>query len=130
MLHRRNFLTLSISAAWSSFEHVWAQGPQFETPSIRVAVGGKSFLQYAPLTIAERLGYFKEAGLNVEIIDLAGGAKALEALIGGSAELTAGAFDHTIQMQAKGQDIVGIVLFGRHPTFALAIRSDKASTYG
>lgn len=96
MLHRRNFLTLSISFAWASFEHVWAQGPQFETPSIRVAVGGKAFLQYAPLTIAERLGFFKDAGLDVEIIDVGGGSKALQALVGGSADITAGAFDQTI----------------------------------
>ena len=80
MPHRRNFLTLSISFAWS-FGHVWAQGPQFETPSIRVVVGGKAFLQYAPLTIAERLGLFKDAGLDVEIIDVGGGSKALQALL-------------------------------------------------
>ena len=130
VLHRRSLLVLPISFLLCGSGDGWAQEFKLETPSLRITVGGKSFLQYAPLTIAERLGYFKEAGLDVEIIDLAGGAKALEALIGGSAELTAGAFDHTIQMQAKGQDIVGIVLFGRHPTFALAIRSDKASTYG
>jgi ABC-type nitrate/sulfonate/bicarbonate transport system substrate-binding protein len=68
---------------------------------MRVAVCGKAFLQYAPLTIAERLGYFKDAGVDIEIVDVAGGARALEALVGGSAEVTAGAFDHTIQMQAK-----------------------------
>ncbi len=108
---------------------VWAQASKLETPSVRVTVGGKTFLQYAPLTIAERLGYFKEAGLNLEILDVAGGGKALEALVGGSADVTAGAFDHTIQMQAKNQAIVGFVLFGRHPTFALAVRSEKASAY-
>ncbi len=86
-------------------------------------------MQYAPLTIADRLGYFSDSGLKVEIVDLPGGSKALEALIAGSADLTAGAFDHTIQMQARGQRITGIVLFGRHPTFALALRNDKASAY-
>lgn len=129
MLHRRNFLALPISFVCGLPETVWAEESKPETPSIRVTVGGKAFLQYAPLTIAERLGYFEEAGLNPEILDVAGGAKALEALVGGSAEVTAGAFDHTIQMQAKDQEIVGVVLFGRHPTFALAVRSDKASTY-
>jgi len=102
---------------------------RLETPSLRVTVGGKTFVQYAPITITERLGYFREAGLDVEILDVAGGAKALEALIGGSADITAGAFDHTIQMQAKDQHIVGVVLFGRHPTFALAIRNERASDY-
>ena len=129
MLHRRNLLALSISFISASLDYVWAQEPKLETPSIRVAVGGKAFLQYAPLTIAERLGFFKEAGLDVEIIDVGGGSRALEALVGGSADFTAGAFDHTIQMQAKNQKIVGIVLFGRHPSFALAVRNEKASTY-
>jgi len=108
---------------------LWAEESRPETSSIRVTVGGKAFLQYAPLTIAEKLGYFKDSGLDVEILDLPGGAKALEALIAGSADITAGAFDHTIQMQAKGQRIVGVVLFGRHPTFALALRNDRASAY-
>jgi len=129
VLHRRNLLALSISFISASLDYVWAQEPKLETPSIRVAVGGKAFLQYAPLTIAERLGFFKEAGLDVEIIDVGGGSRALEALVGGSADFTAGAFDHTIQMQAKNQKIVGIVLFGRHPSFALAVRNEKASTY-
>lgn len=129
VLHRRNLLALPISLMWAPLDTVWAQESKFETPSMRVAVGGKAILQYAPLTIAERLGYFKEAGVEVEIVDVAGGAKALEALVGGSAEVTAGAFDHTIQMQAKNQEIVGIVLFGRHPSFALAVQNEKASTY-
>jgi NitT/TauT family transport system substrate-binding protein len=129
VLHRRNLLALPIWFVCGTLENVSAQESKLETPSIRVTVGGKAFLQYAPLTIAEQLGYFKEAGLNVEVLDVGGGAKALEALVGGSAEITAGAFDHMIQMQAKNQEIVGFVLFGRHPTFALALRNEKASVY-
>lgn len=126
MLHRRNLLALPISLICRP---VWALGSGPEISSVKVTVGGQAFLQYAPLTIADRLGYFKDSGLNVEIVDLPGGSKALEALIAGSADLTAGAFDHTIQMQARGQRIIGIVLFGRHPTFALAVRNDKALAY-
>src|SRR5215470_13816749 len=129
VLHRRDLLALPIWCIWDSLGKVWAQESKPETPSIRVTVGGKSFLQYAPLTIAERLGYFRGAGLMPEIIDLPGGSKALEALIGGSADITAGAFDHLIQMQAKNQEIVGVVLFGRHPSFALLVRTEKASAY-
>lgn len=128
VLHRRTLLALPI-CVWGTSENVWAQGSGPETPSLRVTVGGRSFLQYAPLTIAEKLGYFRDAGLTPEIIDVPGGSKALEALVGGSAEITAGAFDHLIQMQAKNQEIVGVILFGRHPTFALAVRSEKASMY-
>jgi NitT/TauT family transport system substrate-binding protein len=90
-------------------------GTEAETAKVRLAVGGKSSLYYLPLTITERLGYFKEAGLDVEISDFAGGAKSLQALIGGSADVVTGSFDHTIQMQAKNQAIVAVVQLGRFP---------------
>ena len=96
---------------------------------VRLAVGGKSALYYLPLTVVERLGYFKEEGLNVEISDLAGGSKALQALIGGSADVVAGAFDHTIQMQAKHQSIHAVVQLGRFPGFVLALVGPKAASF-
>src|SRR5256885_13551260 len=106
-----------------------AQAQKPETTKVRLAVGGKSSLYYLPLTITERLGYFKEAGLDVEISDFAGGAKSLQALIGGSADVVTGSFDHTIQMQAKNQPIVAAVQLGRFPGFALALRKEKAASY-
>src|SRR5258708_35056939 len=106
-----------------------AQAQKLETTKIRLAVGGKSSLYYLPLTVTERLGYFKEAGLDVEISDFAGGAKSLQALIGGSADVVTGSFDHTIQMQAKNQAITAVVQMGRFPGFALALRKEKAGNY-
>ncbi|MDR6770486.1 ABC transporter substrate-binding protein [Azospirillum sp. BE72] len=98
-----------------------------EKADIKIAVGGKPLLYYLPLTLAERLGYFKEAGLNVEISDFGGGAKSLQALIGGSADVVTGAYDHTIQMQAKGQPIVAVAQLGRYPGIVLAA-VNKAGT--
>ena len=106
-----------------------AQAQKLETTKVRLAVGGKSSLYYLPLTVTERLGYFKEAGLDVEISDFAGGAKSLQALIGGSADVVTGSFDHTIQMQAKKQTITAVVQLGRFPGFALGLVGPKAATY-
>ncbi|WP_448202868.1 ABC transporter substrate-binding protein [Azospirillum sp. sgz302134] len=97
-----------------------ADAQQLEKKDIKLAVGGKPLLYYLPLTVAERLGYFKEAGLNVEISDFGGGAKSLQALMGGSADVVTGAFDHTVQMQAKGQPITALTLLGRYPGIVLA----------
>jgi NitT/TauT family transport system substrate-binding protein len=96
---------------------------------VRLAVGGKPAMFYLPLTVTERLGYFKDAGLDVEISDFPGGARALQALMGGSADVVAGAFDHTIQMQAKGQRIVGVVEIGQFPGFVLGVLTAKAADY-
>jgi NitT/TauT family transport system substrate-binding protein len=97
----------------------FAQTP--EKKKVSIAVGGKNLFYYLPLTIAEQLGYFKAEGLEVEISDFAGGSRALQALIGGSADVVSGAFEHTINMQAKGQMIRAFVLQGRAPQIVLGI---------
>jgi NitT/TauT family transport system substrate-binding protein len=104
-----------------------AQG--LEKQRITLAVGGKNLLYYLPLTIAERKGYFKDEGLDVEIVDFPGGAKALQAMVGGSADIVSGAYEHTINMQAKGQAIVAIVLQGRYNGIVLAVHKSKAAQY-
>jgi len=101
-----------------------------ELGKVRLAVGGKPALFYLPLTVVERLGLFREQGLDVEISDFAGGARALQALIGGSADVVTGSFDHTIQMQAKGQPVVGVVQLGRYPGYVLGVLATKAQAYG
>jgi len=92
-----------------------------EKPSLTLAVGGKNLLYYLPLTIAEQLGYFKAEGLDVKIVDFAGGSQALRALVGGSADVVSGAFEHTLNMQAKGQKLRAIALMGRAPQIVLGI---------
>jgi NitT/TauT family transport system substrate-binding protein len=124
----RNWLVAGIAALSMAFAAP-AQAQKPEVAKVRLAVGGKTSLYYLPLTITERLGYFKEAGLDVEISDLQGGAKSLQALMGGSADVVTGSFDHTIQIQAKGQQIIALVQLGRFPGFALALRKEKAANY-
>ncbi|RFB75042.1 ABC transporter substrate-binding protein [Methylovirgula sp. 4M-Z18] len=93
-----------------------------EKTSVRLGVGGKALLYYLPLTIAEKKGFFKEQGLDVEIDDFAGGAKSLQALVGGSVDAVTGAYDHTIRMQAKGQDIRAVLELGRFPGIVVAVK--------
>ncbi|MFI4927439.1 MAG: ABC transporter substrate-binding protein, partial [Burkholderiales bacterium] len=84
---------------------------------------------YLPLTISEQLGYFKSEGLDVEISDFAGGAKALQALMGNSADVVAGAYEHTINMQARNQTIQEFVLMGRAPQIALGVSTKTLPHY-
>ena len=104
-----------------------AHGQAVEKKQLTLAVGGKTALYYLPLTICERLGYFKEQGLNVTITDFGGGSKSLQSLIGGSADVVTGAYEHTIRMQSKGQDIAAVIELGRFPGMVLAVRKDKAA---
>ena len=97
-----------------------------EKKDVRLGVGGAPALYYLPLALTERLGYFKEQGLNVEINDFKGGSQSLTALIGGSADVVTGAYEHTLRMQAKGQDIVAVIELGRYPGISLAVKKDRA----
>jgi NitT/TauT family transport system substrate-binding protein len=104
-----------------------ANAQAVEKPNLVLGVGGKGLLYYLPLTLAERLGYFKDQGLNLTINDFAGGAQSLQALVGGSVDVVAGAYEHTIRMQAKGQDIRAVIEMGRFPGIVLAVKKDKAA---
>ena len=59
-------------------------------------------------------------------MDTSSGAKGLQAMLGGSADITAGAYEHTIHMQAKGIAIKCIALYGSSGGTVLAIAKSKA----
>jgi NitT/TauT family transport system substrate-binding protein len=101
-----------------------AQAP--EKKDIKLGVGGAPALYYLPLALTDSLGHFKEQGLNVEINDFKGGSQSLTALVGGSADVVTGAYEHTLRMQAKGQDILAVIELGRYPGIALAVKKDRA----
>jgi NitT/TauT family transport system substrate-binding protein len=102
---------------------------QLEKRDVHIAVGGKSALYYLPLTITERLGYFKDEGLNVRISDFAGGTRSLEAVVGGSADVVSGSYEHTINMQSKKITFQAFVLAGASPQISIGIATAKAANY-
>src|SRR5918999_3169625 len=118
-----------IACALVAFAATFANAQTLEKKSITLAVGGKNLLYYLPLTIAERRGYFKAEGLNVDVVDFPGGARALQAMVGGSADIVSGAYEHTINMQARGQPIVAIALQGRYNGIVLGVSKAKAAQY-
>ena len=106
---------------------VHAAHAQLEKRDVHIAVGGQASFYYLPLTIAERQGYFKDEGLNVKISDFAGGAVALRAVVGGSADVVSGAYEHTISLQSKKQYFQAFVAQGRLPQIAFGVATGKAA---
>ena len=117
-MQRRHLIAGSLAAA-ALPRLVFAQA--IEKPKVTIAVGGKNLFYYLPLTIAEQLGYFKDEGLEVTIVDFAGGSRALAAVVGGSADVVSGAFEHTVNMQFKGQPMRAFVLQGAAPQIVLGV---------
>lgn len=108
---------------------VRAQEAPLEKSSLTIAVGGQSLIYYLPLSVAHLKGYFKDEGLKTTIADFAGGSKALQAVVGGSADVVSGAFEHTINLQAKGQFYRCFVLQGRAPMIVLGVSKKTLPDY-
>lgn len=117
-----------MAAAFVAAPRIQAQ-TKLEKTKISLAVGGKAAFYYLPLTITEQLGFFKAEGLEVEISDFAGGARALQAVVGGSADVCSGAFEHTINLQAKNQFFQAFVLQGRAPQIAVGVSTKNMPGY-
>ena len=88
---------------------------------ITLAVGGGGCLCYLPTILAKQLGEFDKAGINVEVVDFKGGSESLKAVIGGSADVVSGYFDHCVNLAAKGQHLQAFVVYDRYPGFALVV---------
>ena len=125
----RRMLTAFAAALACAVLAATAGAQALEKPKLTIGVGGKALFYYLPLTIAERNGYFKAEGLDVEFQDFPGGARALQALLGGSVDVVSGAYEHTITQQAKGQNIQALVLQGKYAGIVLGMPKDKAAAY-
>jgi len=100
-----------------------------ETTHVRIGVGSKNGFFFLPTMVAEGLGYYKQEGLDVEVVDLGSGGKALEALVGGSVDVISGAYDHVVQLRAKKVALQAFVLQGRLPDYAVGVTKAKAASY-
>jgi NitT/TauT family transport system substrate-binding protein len=121
----RLYLFALIAAIWG----VQPAHAQLEKPNLTLAVGGKTLVAYLPLTIAERLGLFEKEGLKVTINDFAGGSRALQSLVGGSADVVCGSYEHTILMRAKGINIKAVALHNNSLGTVIGLTPEKAKTY-
>lgn len=126
---RRDLLKLASAAGAMVMAPAIVRAQKLEKTQVQIAVGGKALLYYLPLTIAEVKGYFNDEGLDVSIADFAGGSKALQAVVGGSADVVSGAFEHTLRMQSKGQFYRAFVQQGRAPMIAVGVSKKNLPGY-
>lgn len=87
----------------------------FAADKVVMAVGGMEKQIYLPAKLTEQLGFFKEEGLEVEMINTRAGVEAENELIAGEVQAVVGFYDHTIDMQSKGKSIISIVQLSRAP---------------
>ncbi len=126
-LPRRRFVSAIALAAASVAAPTLRAQSKAEKPRITLALDGKTTFYHLPLTIAEQLGYFKAEGVDVEFVDLPSSLRAHQAVASGAADICAGAFECTLQLQAKGQFLRSFVLHGRAPQCAFGLSTKALS---
>jgi NitT/TauT family transport system substrate-binding protein len=96
------------------------------TTTVKLMVGGLDKQIYLPAMLTQRLGYFKQQGLNVELSDEPAGVEAADQLLAGKVDGVIGFYDHTLDLQGKGRQTESVVQLLRLPGEAEMCRSDVA----
>jgi NitT/TauT family transport system substrate-binding protein len=98
-----------------------ATPPRAPAPRFVIAAYERSSFCYLPLTIAERLGYFAQEGLDVEVREFADAQLAAQAVQTNVAHVLSAPYSSTISLQARGQSFQSFVLQGRAPQIVLGV---------
>src|SRR5438045_1716314 len=98
------------------------------TTTVTLMVGGLDKQIYLPAMLTQRLGYFKQQGLAVQLSDEPAGVEAADQLLAGKVDGVIGFYDHTLDLQGKGRQTESVVQLLRLPGEAEMCRDDVAST--
>ncbi|MGO4671158.1 ABC transporter substrate-binding protein [Bosea sp. 2RAB26] len=108
---RARILTSSIAFA----ALLAAAGSALAADKVTIMVGGYEKQIYLPAKLAESLGYFKDEGLDVELLNEAAGVDAENEMLAGAVQGVVGFYDHSVDLQAKGKYVMSVVQFSQAP---------------
>jgi NitT/TauT family transport system substrate-binding protein len=100
------------------------------TTTVKIMVGGLDKQIYLPAMLTERLGFFKQQGLNVELSDEPAGVEAANQLLAGKVDGVIGFYDHTVDLQGNGKQTQSVVQLLKLPGEAEMCRNDVAGAIG
>jgi NitT/TauT family transport system substrate-binding protein len=87
---------------------------------VRIAIH-RDPIAFLPVRVAQTLGYYAQEGLAVDVSDVSGGTKAMEALLGGSVDVAAGSMSDVVQVAAEGRKVRGFLVLYSRPSEVLAV---------
>jgi len=103
-----------------------AGGMGHAAENVTIVVAGMEKQIYLPVKLAEQLGYLKETGLDIKLLNVSSGVYAETEMLSGAAQGVVGFYDHAIDLQARGKLVQSVVQFSQVPGEALLV-STKAS---
>ncbi len=94
---------------------------------VRFAGGGIALYGYMPFFVAIGQNLFPKHGIEPEVAQFPGGARAMQALLGGSSDVVCGYYEHTIQLAAKNAKLSAFVLQAQDSGLVLGVRKALAN---
>lgn len=82
---------------------------------VSLMVGGIEKQIYLPAVLAQQLGYFRDEGIDVELLSEPAGVEAADEMLAGAVQGVVGFYDHAIQLQSLGKYTESVVQFGLAP---------------
>src|SRR3989440_6006463 len=104
-----------------------ANGTTTTVTHLKIMVGGLSKQIYLPNMLTQQLGYFKQEGLDVTLIDEASGQSSENEVLAGQVDAGSGSCNHTIELQAAGKNMEAVVLLNIAPGEAEIVSAKAAS---
>ena len=116
-----------------------AAGPAEAQQKLRLGTSGSLSNESIAVAVAIDKGFYKDAGIEAEIVNFKGGAPAIQALVGKAIELCICAPEHIIRLRNRGVDasvivpldnVTGYALFGPKDGPAKSIADLKGKKIG
>jgi NitT/TauT family transport system substrate-binding protein len=90
-------------------------------PKISIMVGGVEKIIYLTAMLTERLGYFKEMGVNATVFNAGAGVEEEDEMLAGRIDGAVGFYDHSIDLQPKGKSVEAVIILDRVPGEAMVV---------
>ncbi|MDE3239496.1 MAG: ABC transporter substrate-binding protein [Paracoccaceae bacterium] len=101
-----------------------------QAETVSLMVGGQEKQIYLPVVLAEKLGYFRDEGLDVRVLSEPAGIEAADEMLAGAVQGVIGFYDHNIELQSLGKYTMSVVQLGVAPGEAEMITSRAPQVKG
>ncbi len=118
---RRQWMAMAMAAP------VVACWPARAAQQVTLALGARYSLYHLPVLLAERLGFFRQQGLQVQLVSHESGLAAVQSVLRGQADVLAGAFEHVFELQRQGQFFQAFVQMAQTPMLSLGVTTVRVA---
>lgn len=102
-----------------------ASQPVAVTQPVVVALTARNSYYHLPVVLADRLGFFRQHGLQITLVAHDSGAAGLSSVLQGKADVLAGAFEHLFELHRRGQAFQAFVQMADTPMLSMGVSTQR-----